>query len=293
MHRSFILITAAKNEEAYIGETLASVVRQTIHPIAWFIMDDGSTDRTAAIVEEFAARHPFIRLQRVGAGERRNFGAQYRAVQAAYELAKRLEFDFMGIHDADISPQQNNYYDLLLNKFQDMPRLGISGGYVYERNREGKWRGRPDNSENSVAGGIQMFRRACFEQIGGYNPLPYGGADWLAQLDAAMAGWESIAHPELPVLHYRPTSTAGGWMRGQFHLGLMDASFGSHPLFEAFKCARRVGIKPFVIASIVRFSGFAWWKMTGQKPLIQPGKVQFLRKTQLLKIRTSIPFLRP
>jgi glycosyltransferase involved in cell wall biosynthesis len=292
MDHRFILITAAKNEEAYIGETLASVVRQTIHPSAWFIMDDGSTDKTAAIVEDFAARHPFIRLQRAGAGERRNFGAQYRAVQAAYELAKLLEFDFMGIHDADISPQQNNYYESLLRKFQDNPKLGIAGGYVYERNGEGEWRCRVDNSENSVAGGIQMFRRACFEQIGGYNPLPYGGADWLAQLDAVMAGWDSVAYPELPVLHYRPTSTAGGRLRGQFNSGLMDGSFGAHPLFEALKCARRVGVKPFMIAATVRFSGYVWWNISRRKPLIQPGKVVFLRKSQLLKIRSSVPFLR-
>jgi glycosyltransferase involved in cell wall biosynthesis len=291
MDPRFILITAAKNEEGYIGETLASIVRQTLHPVAWFIMDDGSTDRTAEIVEGFAARHPFIRLERAGSGERRNFGSQYKAIQAAYELAKNLEFDFVGIHDADISPQQDNYYVTLFNKFAENPKLGIGGGYVYERSA-GEWLCRPGNSVDSVAGGIQMFRRPCFEKIGGYSPLPYGGADWLAQIDAAMAGWDWRAFPELPVLHYRPTSSAGGRLRGQFHLGLMDGSFGAHPLFEMFKCARRVGVKPWIIAACARFSGYCWWNITGRKPLIQPEKVVFLRKTQLRKIRGLVPFLR-
>ena len=137
-----------------------------------------------------------------------------------------------------------------------------------------------------------MFRRTCFEQIGGYNPLPYGGADWLAQIDAGLAGWDSLAFPEFPVLHYRPTSSAGGRLRGQFQLGLMDGSFGAHPLFEALKCARRVGVKPLMIAAAVRFSGYSWWNLTGRKPLIQPEKVVFLRKSQLLKARKFIPFLR-
>lgn len=291
MPPKFILITAAKNEAGYIGETLASVTRQTVHPCAWYIMDDGSTDRTAEIVEEFAARYSFIRLQRAGSGERRNFGSQYKAIQAAFDLAKSSEFDFIGIHDADISPQQDNYFEALLQKLRENPKLGIAGGYIYER-QGGEWRCRPGNSEDSVAGGIQMFRRECFERIGGYSPLPYGGADWLAQIDARVAGWESIAFPEFPMLHYRPTSSAGGRLRGQFHLGLMDGSFGAHPLFEAFKCARRVGVKPFVVAAAVRFSGYLWWNLSGRKPLIRPERVVFLRKTQLLKIRGLIPFLR-
>src|SRR5580692_10596550 len=101
MQNRYVLLTAAKNEEAYIGETIASVLRQTVHPVAWFIMDDGSTDRTAQIVEEQARLHPFIRLQSAGAREGRNFGSQYKAITAAFELARSLDFDFVGVHDAD------------------------------------------------------------------------------------------------------------------------------------------------------------------------------------------------
>ena len=129
MSQNYILLTAAKNEEAYIGQCIESVLRQTVRPRAWFIMDDGSSDRTATIVGEFAAKYPFIRLYSAGQGAGRNFGSQYKALSAAYSLARELEFGFVGVHDADIAPERSDYYEAMLGKFQDNPRLGIAGGY--------------------------------------------------------------------------------------------------------------------------------------------------------------------
>jgi glycosyltransferase involved in cell wall biosynthesis len=281
-HR-FILITAAKNEDAYIGETIRSVLRQTVHPMAWFIMDDGSTDRTAPIIAEFAAQHDFIRLHSACVGQGRNFGSQYRAIQAAYGLASKLDFEFIGVQDADISPEQAYYYESMLEKFRQNDRLGIVGGYIYER-LKGEWRNRKENSPDSVAGGIQLFRRKCFEQIGGYTPLSMGGSDWLAQLDAGMAGWGSEACPDFPVHHYRPTASANGSLRGWFRQGCMDASFGSHPFFELFKCARRSLSSPLVIGGAVRWLGYLSWKCRGRKALLPAEKVAYLRSQQLWKI---------
>jgi len=284
MNPRYVLLTAAKDEETYIADVIQSVVRQTILPTAWFIMDDGSTDRTAAIVEDFAAKHPFIHLQSAGARGGRNFGSQYKAVMAAYDLAKSLDFEFVGVVDADQAPQRTDYYESILGEFQRNSKLGIASGFLYERNQGGEWECRRSNSQDSVAGGTAMFRRSCFDQIGGYTPLYYGGSDWLVQLDAKMAGWELLVRPDLHIFHYRPTSSAGGIWRGMFRAGLMDASFGSHPVFEFFKCCRRVTSRPILFGSIVRFCGFLWWKLSGRKPLIQAEKVGFLRREQLAKL---------
>ena len=282
----YILLTAAKNEEAYIGETIASVLRQTLRPVAWFIMDDGSTDRTAEVVGRFASEHPFIRLQSAGSRSGRNFGSKDTAIRAAYELAKPLDFDFVSVHDADIAPEQNDYYESILREFATNPRLGIAGGFIHER-MNGVWRERKGNSEDSVAGGSQMFRRLCFEQAGGYTPLYYGGSDWLVQIEAKMAGWDILARRDLALLHYRPTSSAGGIWRGMFRAGLMDASFGSHPLFEFCKCCRRLNVKPYLLGSLVRFAGYLSWKLAGRKPSIAAEKAAFLRKEQLTKLKRS------
>jgi glycosyltransferase involved in cell wall biosynthesis len=283
MNGQYVLITAAKDEEACIAEVIQSVLNQTVRPLAWFIMDDGSSDRTASIVRQFAAEHPFIRLQSASARGGRNFGSQYKAIIAAYDLAKSLEFDFVAIQDADQAPAEPIYYESILKEFQNNSRLGLASGFVYER-PNGVWECRQGNSKDSVAASV-VFRRSCFDQVGGYTPLYYGGSDWLIQLDAKMAGWEILTRPDLHIHHYRLTSSAGGIWRGKFRAGMMDASFGSHPVFELLKCCRRVTSRPFVLGSIVRFSGYIWWRLAGRKPLIALEKVAFLKKEQTAKLR--------
>ena len=283
MNRRYVLLTAAKDEEAYIEEVITYVLRQTVTPMAWFIVDDGSSDRTASIIERFAAEHRFIHLQSAGSRGGRNFGSQYKAIMAAYGLAKSLEFDFVGVVDADQAPEQKDYYESIFTEFDRNPRLGMASGFIYER-QKGVWEPRRANSADSTAASA-IFRRNCFDQVGGYTPLEHGGSDWLMQLDAKMAGWEILTRIDLRILHYRPTSSAGGIWRGMFRTGMMDASFGSHPVFEFFKCVRRINNHPLLFGSFVRFCGFLWWKVTARKPLLGPDKVAFLRKEQSAKLR--------
>jgi glycosyltransferase involved in cell wall biosynthesis len=283
MNARYILLTAAKNEEAYIEGVIASVLRQTVLPLAWFIMDDGSSDRTASIIERLAIEHPFIHLESSGSRGGRNFGSKDKAIMAAYRLSNSLDYDFVALVDADTVLEQDNYYESILEEFDRNPRLGVAGGLIYERVR-GRWVPRPGNSEDSVSG-VAIFRRRCFDQIGGYTPMPYGGSDWLIQLDAKMAGWEIMTRPDLPILHCRPTSSAGGIWRGTFRAGLMDASFGSDPIFELFKCGRRIMHRPFFLGGFVRFCGFLWWKLTAREPLIATEKAIFLREEQRAKLQ--------
>jgi glycosyltransferase involved in cell wall biosynthesis len=247
-------------------------------------MDDGSTDQTTPIVQRFATKYPFIHVSSAGSREGRNFGSQYKALQAAYALARPLAFDFVGVHDADIAPERGDYYQTILEEFDRNPRLGIAGGFIYER-MNWQWQCRQGNSEDSVAGGIQMVRRSCFDQIGGYVPLYYGGSDSLALLDARMAGWAVFARPDLHVFHYRPTSSAGGKWRGIWREGFERASFGSHPVYEFFRCCHRLTHRPFMLGSAVRYCAYLWWNLTGRRPLMPAEKVAFLRSGQMAKLR--------
>ena len=286
-HR-YVLLTAAKNEEAYIGTAIGSVLRQTVPPVAWLVMDDGSTDRTAAIVADHAARHGFIRLRSNRSGGARSFGAQYRAINAAYAQVRDEDFDFVCVQDADIAPANADYFERLLQAFDADPRLGIAGGYIHERSA-GEWRCRRSNAPHSVAGGVQMFRRRCFEQIGGYTPLAFGGEDWLAQIEAQALGWRVRALTELAVHHHRPTSTADGRLRGLFRMGMRDASFGSHPLFELMKCARRITERPALLSALVRYAGFVWYLQTVRRPSLSSEQVKRLRDEQMLRVREWLP----
>lgn len=284
MNPRFVLLTAAKNEEQHIERAIRSVLAQSCRPAAWLIMDDGSTDRTAGIVASYAKTHPFIELHSHRVGGERSFGAQYRAINAAYKLAKERKFGFVGIHDADIEYRHPGYFSSILGKFDANAKLGIAGGYVHERSN-GVWKSRVGNSPDSVAGGIQMFRRVCFEQIGAFTPLLYGGEDWLAAIEARMAGWEVRAYPEFPVNHFRPASSADGRIKGLFRLGLMDGSFGSRPLFEIVKCIRRLEEHPAVLGSMVRLSGYGWWKLSRRPSPLVAEVVKFVRHEQGRKMR--------
>ena len=287
---SFVLLTAAKDESEYIGKTIASVIAQTVHPSLWVIVDDGSTDTTAEIVRQAAQQHGFIRLMsRTGTGER-SFGAKDLAINAAYHSLRSEErdgasapaFNFVAIQDADIAPQNTGFFARLLDTFAADEALGVAGGYIHER-EHGVWKSRRSNSIDSVAGGLQMFRRRCFEQIGGYTPLHHGGEDWLVQLDARKHGWTVRVLIDEPVFHYRVTSSASGRVRGLFRLGLMDASFGSHPAFELLKCARRLGTRPLLAGASLRYFGYCWWHLTRRPPVIDSETVAFLRRSQLDK----------
>jgi poly-beta-1,6-N-acetyl-D-glucosamine synthase len=280
--RRYVLLTAAKDEEAHIEDVINSVLRQTVLPLAWFIIDDGSSDQTASIVRRISAKHPFIHLQSADSRSGRNFASKDNAVMAAYALAEALEFDFVGLVDADQAPRESYYYETIFEEFDRNPRLGVSSGFVYER-PSGMWESRSANATDSVAGSA-IFRRSCFDQVGGYIPLYYGGSDWLIQIDAKMAGWEIKTRPDLHILHYRPTSSAGGIWRGKFRNGLEDASFGSDLVFQFVKCCRRISSHPVLFGTVVHFCGYLWGKSTAP-PLIPPEKVAFLRKEQRAKLR--------
>jgi glycosyltransferase involved in cell wall biosynthesis len=290
MNNRFVILTAAKNEEEYLPAAIESVIRQSIVPIAWVIMDDGSTDRTAEVVSEYAKKYPFIRLHTNRTGGKRSFGAQYRAINAAYALVKDLEFDFVCIQDADIAPVDSEYFATLLQEFRTDESLGICGGYIYERSGSG-WACRKANSPASVAGGVQMHRRQFYDQTGGYKPLAYGGEDWLIQIEAKVAGWGVRAATDLPVYHYRTTSSAGGRLRGLFRLGMRDASFGSNFFFEAMKCARRISERPRVLSSLIRFAGYMWYGLSRRAPVVGPETVRYLHDEQIQRVRRFIPQL--
>src|SRR5437588_3903499 len=98
-----ILVTPARNEEALIERTIQSVVDQTVPPIRWVIVDDGSTDRTATIAARYAARYDWIDVVHMPAHRDRSFAAKVHCFYAGYNTVKTIDHDVVGNLDADIS----------------------------------------------------------------------------------------------------------------------------------------------------------------------------------------------
>ena len=149
--------------------TIQSVISQTVPPSKWIIVSDASTDRTDEIVQHYQDRYPYVQLMRITEEHPRNFAAQVYAINAGCRELMNLDFDFIGNLDADVTFAPC-YFERVLDRFVADPELGLTGGWIFE-SRHGQYRSRSCNRAWSVAHAVQFFRRACFEQVGGYVAL--------------------------------------------------------------------------------------------------------------------------
>jgi biofilm PGA synthesis N-glycosyltransferase PgaC len=279
----YILVTPARNEELFIAKTLESMMAQTLRPERWVIVDDGSADKTAEIVERYAARYPWIDLVRRPQHADRSFAGKVHAFNAGLEKVQPLEFDVLGNLDADLSFDPD-YLEFLIQKFSEDPKLGVAGtpftedcGYDTARDSfEG---------ENHVAGGCQLFRRQCFADVGGYIPNAAGGIDWIAVTTARMKGWKTRSFPEKRFHHYRTLGTAGrsNWA-ASFSYGQKDYYLGGSPLWQLFRVAYRTTKNPVEGAALL--AGYCWAAMQRTKRAVTPELMHFHRREQMKKLRT-------
>jgi len=279
---SYVLVTPARNEEAFIERTLQAVIAQTLLPRRWVIVSDGSIDRTDAIINRYARQHAFIQLVRIPGQERRTFSSKVYAFNAGYECLQGEEYAFVGILDADVSVAPD-YYERVLNIFQQNDRLGIAGGVKHE------WSSSKFQpvlcSKNSVGGPFQLFRRACFEEIGGFLPIEGGGEDAVAEIMARMRGWEVASFSELTVFHHRRTGKATGRvLHMAFHEGIKCFLLGYHPLFQTVKSLYRIKEKPYFVGSVLLMTGYLVAAMRRYKKAMPDEVVSYLRSEQLARL---------
>jgi biofilm PGA synthesis N-glycosyltransferase PgaC len=279
----YVLVTPARNEEAFIGKTLESVTRQTILPERWVVVDDGSTDRTAEIVEEYGRRYPWIDLLRRPRRAERTFAGKARAFQAGFEQLQDLQFEIVGNLDADISFEPD-YFAFLLGKFAHYPRLGVTGTAM----REPGYQALKDSffNEQDVFGACQLFRVDCFKEVGGYTPIKWGGIDWVAVRTARLKGWQTRSFPEKVFIHYRPMgSAAGGTWRARFDYGRKDYFLGNHPLWEVFRVTYQLTRRPYLIGGLILLGGYLYALGSNMQRPIEPELLRFHRTEQLARLR--------
>ena len=282
----YVLITPARNEASTIGRTIESVVNQSLLPRRWVIVSDNSEDATDDIVRKYQSQYKFIRLIHRDDHAGRDFGSKVRAIDEGYMHVKDLKHCFVGNLDADVSfgPQ---YFEMLIGRFLDNPKLGIAGGVTVDFYDEAPHERYA--SLDSVSGSVQMFRRECYEQIGGYRPLAYGSEDALALHMARWKGWDTRAFPELPVTHHRRTGTASHsiW-RARFDQGLAQYAMGWSPLFVGLRAFYRTIESPYVFGSIVRTCGYAWAAMKREPRQGSNDLLRFVRTEQRQKLLAAV-----
>jgi glycosyltransferase involved in cell wall biosynthesis len=278
----YVLITPARNEGRFIAKTLDSVVAQTLLPERWVIVDDGSTDRTAEIVESYAKRHSWIELIQRPQRQDRSFAGKVHAFNAGLERVRSLEFEVIGNLDADVSFELD-YLEFLTQRLSEDPTLGVAGTPFTE---DGDYDTTKDSfeGENHVAGGCQLFRRECFLEVGGYVPNRGGGVDWIAVTTARMKGWKTRSFPEKRFHHYRTLGTAGrSSVAASFSYGEKDYYLGGSPIWEVFRVIYRMTKQP--IDGLALLSGYCWAAIQRMERPVSAELMRFHRGEQLKKLR--------
>jgi poly-beta-1,6-N-acetyl-D-glucosamine synthase len=285
MPYTYVLVTPARNEAQFIELTLKSVVNQTVRPLKWVIVSDGSTDGTDDIVSRYAAEHPWIELVRMPDRRERHFAGKVGAFKAGYARLADLTFDVVANLDADVSFEAE-YFDFLLTKFAENPRLGVGGTPFREGSFQYDYR---FTSIEHVSGQCQLFRRECFDDIGGYSPRRIGGVDLVAVTTARMKGWQTRTFLEKSYIHHRKmgTATAGVWV-APFKVGRADYLLGSHPVWELARCIYQTTRPPILLGGSLRLVGFAWAMMSGSEKQVPADFVTFRRKEQMHRLRKVI-----
>lgn len=278
---TYVLVTPVRDEEATIGRTIASVVRQTNRPAEWVIVSDGSTDRTDAIVREAAGNHPWIRLLRLEPRPGRSFAAVVHNTENGIQHLETTEYRFLGLLDSDVEFQED-YFEQIIDRFIADPKLGLAGGVVIDI---GLPRDRFPRNRIDVPGAVQFFRRTCFENIGGLVPIPEGGWDGMTCAMARMHGYKTRLFTDLVVDHLKPRNIAeGNMVRRKWQMGVRDYAAGYHPLFEAVKCASRLKDPPFVIGAVAWWVGYCTAVLQRRPRVVPPDVVDYVRKEQLERL---------
>ena len=282
----YVLISPARNEERLIEKTIQSMITQTCLPRKWVIVNDGSTDGTESVVSKYLPEHPWIELVNLPVRRDRSFAGKVFAFNAGLERVKGLEYEVLGNLDSDTSFVPD-YLEFLLAKFQQDAHLGVAGTIF----REDGYSSGADSFEgqNHVAGGCQLFRRACFEQIGGYIPNRAGGIDWIAVTTARMKGWTTRSFREKYFYHYRSLGTAErSLLASMFSYGEKDYYLGGHPLWELFRVTYRAVKKPYVVGGLALLAGYVSAFARRMKRPVSDELMRFHRKEQLAKLKAIL-----
>jgi len=282
---TYVLITPARNEEAFIELTIKSVISQTIRPVKWVIVSDGSTDRTDEIVKRYVGAFPWIELIRMPERTERHFAGKVYSFNAGYERVRDIEYDFLGNLDADIS-FDTDYFAFLIEKLVEDPRLGVTGSPFTE---DGKTYDYRFASFEHVSGPCQLFRRACFEAIGGYIPMKEGGIDLVAVTTARMMGWKTRCFAEKPYAHHRQTQF-GKYVsvRRLYNSGYHDYLMGSSVLWQALRAMRYVFEAPVIAGASALLCGYLWALLSRAKRPVSREFITFRRQEQMYRLREMI-----
>ena len=276
----YVIISPAKDESARIEKTIQSILAQTVRPAKWVIVDDGSSDNTAEIVERYCGVADWISLIRVSRDASRKLGsAEIRAFNKGSQSIRIGDFDYLVKLDCDLDLPPD-YFEQLIERFNADERLGIASGLYYEKDETG-WVP-AFLPPYHAAGASKMIRAQCYRDIGGFPLDP--GWDSADEIKAQVRGWKTAHFPEIQFRHLRTEGSAAGMLstcalHGHVHYVTGGGFFF---LFAKF-LQRSILYKPYLFAGIAMLWGYLRARVTDQRLLVTSSEAAFYR--QLLNAR--------
>jgi glycosyltransferase involved in cell wall biosynthesis len=278
---TYVVVTPARNEARFIDLTIKSMLAQTRRPRKWVIVSDGSTDGTDEIVGKYTAAYDWIELTRMPEHRDRQFAAKVSAFNAGYARLRHLSWDAIAALDADISFDEN-YFEFLLSKLAENSHLGLVGTPFAQEGATYDYRFA--NIEH-VSGACQLFRRECFDSVGGYTPVKGGGIDWIAVTTARMKGWKTRTFTEQVCHHHRPMGTASqGKLKAHFMLGRQDYYLGGHALWQVFRGCYQMKHKPYFLGGFLLIAGYGWAWLTRVERPVSRELIRFHQQEQVQRL---------
>jgi len=271
----YLVITPVKDEERYVEHTLRSMAWQTVKPVRWIIVDDGSSDRTPELLAKYAAEHSFIRIITSPRGQARQPGsAVIQAFNRGYELAKDVEYDLIVKLDCDLSFDPN-YFEKLLGRFSANPKLGIASGVYLESLGGVDW-SEIAMPEYHACGASKVIRRDCWKQINGF--VPSRGWDTVDEIRAITHGWETTHFRDLKMKHWKIEGAGiGPWKTNIMH-GEIYYLTGGGFFFFLLKVLHRIKSRPVLIGGVAVLWGYLRSLLTRKTRLVNAAEARCYRK---------------
>jgi poly-beta-1,6-N-acetyl-D-glucosamine synthase len=276
--KRYAIVSPVKDEERYVELTLRSVTAQTVRPIFWVIVDDGSKDGTPEIIQRYSSKHPYIRAVRnPKAGERQLAFAEVSAFNWGCELIRSLEYDFIVKLDCDLS-FESDYFEKLLRRFDDDKQLGIASGVYFEQKKTGVWM-EVLMPPYHAAGASKVMRRACFEDIRGFVPAP--GWDTVDEIRAMGRGWNTLHFRDLRMNHHKPEGSTMGAVSTSMMQGEAYYRSGGSKLFFVLKALHRVTSRPYLLSAVGLLWGYLSAMLVRKTLLVTKSEARFYKSLLL------------
>lgn len=271
----YIIVSPVRNEEDYLDLTIKSVLNQTVKPMEYILVNDGSTDKTPNIIDRYVSKYSWIK--RVDRGDRGHYLPGAGVVHTFYEgLAQTTidNWDFVVKLDGDLEFEPD-YFEKLFLEFEKNPKLGIASGCTYlpVNNRLIQEQTLKDHPK----GASKVYRKQCWEDIGGMKPVP--GWDLADLLNAQMKEWVTVCFFELKLIHHRLTgSRRKGIFGPKFLQGRFEYRHGYNFGYTFLKAAKDVVSKPFIIGSLAKISGYLYAFIRKDEFIFDDETRKYLRK---------------